>query len=741
MGLYPQPKRAKGKSTSVLKTKRTANKPVEVRRALPGNVIVIHGVNDVGTSYDAVEQGLCRGLEERLHRTFKPGSYRMPAAADKEKMEPDPDAVFFKRSVDETTDSPVIPFYWGYRELDNKTRIKRGQYVDRYGNRLDKDKTKGGGPFANATSNLPDMWNKGFGTLMIDVSGDPVRPLLDCPGRLYMVLAASRLAALISIIRDYNEAETVTVVAHSQGCLVTLLAQAMLAEKSLRPADTLILTHPPYSLVDKFSSISDGSSHLIGGSDAVMAPHYANISGMQCLGARLKTLSNIVRKVADRKPPLGEPTFNTLADHKKHDGAVGSKWQAGNDRDNRGKVYLYFCPLDMTVALDNMQGIGWQGVPEYITGTQWVLTSAKDEKTEKSPQAKKVTLNPLKELEKGFYQRVFTNKLRTGSTSRTPTTVLVGTKPPYDYALRIRGEDDHAHVDSSGRTLRANFPVATWPIDPHDKPEEQRNGIRTITGEELRKPVVAVLSNTSEVTPPNSGPCEQVDPIDAAIAITSAGGLRIWLEDHPNQSGRGSFEMGSGMSTTTTPMHPDERKKLTEQYNAKRNLKGDDQRTVIDSVYKEGKLKIKVQESPNEGRKRWQHEVSAKSFHGSIIGNKENHQQVTAYDVAIGQGKASTDPMFYAYLCDVADWRLKKPGENERERPGILQWTEFLKKHSSYWQVERQWRKELIEGNANYYSSGNLPTLPLPDGGPLWEIVIAESVTGSRVLPKGKAKS
>ncbi|MRV74611.1 DUF3274 domain-containing protein [Duganella sp. FT92W] len=740
MGLYPQPKRAKGKTTSVLKTKRTANKPVDVRRRLPGNVIVIHGVNDVGTGYDAVEQGLCKGLEERLHRTFKAGSYRMPVAADKEKLEPDPDAVFFKRSVDENTDSPVIPFYWGYRELDEQTRIKRGQYVDRYGNRLDKDKSKGGGPFANATSNLPDMWNKGFGTVMIDVGGDAVRPLLNCPGRLYMVLAASRLAALISMIRDYDDGETVTVIAHSQGCLVTLLAQAMLAEKDLRPADTLILTHPPYSLVDTFSFVSKGSSHLIGGSDAVMEPHYANLTGMQCLHARLQTLSNIVRRIAERKPTPAEPEFNTLNDHKKHDGIVGSKWQVSNDRDNRGKVYLYFCPQDMTVALDNMQGIGWQGVPDYITGTQWVLTPTTDGQSEKTLVAKEVTRNPLKELGKGFFQRVFTNKLRTNSNAHTPAIVLVGAESPYDYALRIKGEDDHAHVDSSGRKLRANLPIATWPIDPHDKPEDQRNGIRTITGEALRKPVAAVLSNANEITPPNRGPCEEVDPIDAAIAVTSSSGLLTWWEDHPDQSIRGSAEMGSGTSTTARIMHPEERRKLSELYNKQRNLKGDDQRMVLSSTYKEGKLKIQVQESPNEARKRWQHEVSAKSFHGSIIGNKENHQQVTAYDIAVGQGKASTDPMFYAYLCDVADWRLKKPLTNERERPGILSWEKFLNKHSAYWEVESPWRKKLIEGNSKYYSSGILPNLPLPDGSPLWDIVIAESVTGSRVSPKNKVR-
>ncbi len=742
MGLYPQPKRAKGQATSVLKTRRTTSKPVDVKRSLPGNVIVIHGVNDVGTGFDAVEQGLCKGLEERLCRTFQPARYRMPLAVDKDKVEPDPDAVFFKRSVAEDTDSPVIPFYWGYRELDAKTGVVRGQQVDRYGNRLDKDRSKGGGPFANATSSLPDMWNKGFG-ITGDIGGDAIRPLMDGPGRMYMVLAASRLAALISIIRDYDEGETVTVIAHSQGCLVTLTAQAMLASRGLRPADTLILTHPPYSLVDTFNTISKGASHLTGGTDAVMTPHYSGISGMQSLHARLQTLVNIVRNVAERKPTANEPEFNTLADHKKHDGVVGGKWQAGNDRDNRGKVYLYFCPQDMTVALDNMQGIGWQGVPDFISGTQLAPAGAPSQAT----QARTVTRNPLRELGKGFFQRVFTNKLRVDPATRKAGPVLVGNAPPYDYALRIKGEDDHAHVESSGRTQRAHFPIATWPIDPHEKIEQQRNGIRTITGEQLRRPVEAVLSNASETTPDkipahsthakrkmgDRGPCEEVDPIDAAIAPTSQYGVRTWAEERPDPRKKVNMQDERTADEKEIPLTSDELHKMTEDYNNEKNLQGDMQRTIISAFPIGDRFMATVEESPYEIRLRWQHELSTKSFHGSIIGNKENHRQVTAYDVAIGQGKASSDPNFYAYLCAIADWRLKKPVNDEKARPGIVKWEEFLKAHSSYWQVELPWRKELIEGNAKYYSSGNLPaSLPLP-GSKLFEIIIAESVSGSRV--------
>ena len=213
---YPTPEYVVTRANAVLQPGRTRDKVIEVPREKPCNIIVVHGVNDVGTSYGAVEEGLCAGLQDRLLRKFKPGTYRMPGADDKKKVLDDPDAVFFKRNVAPDTDSPVIPFYWGFREVGNQTRTVNGQKTDRNGNRLDKDLSKGGGPFGNATSTLPDMWNRGV-YAPIDPAGDPLRPVKTGPGRLYMVLAARRLAALVAMIRQYEPNDTVNIVAHSQG--------------------------------------------------------------------------------------------------------------------------------------------------------------------------------------------------------------------------------------------------------------------------------------------------------------------------------------------------------------------------------------------------------------------------------------------------------------------------------------------------------------------------------------------
>ena len=155
-----------------------------------------------------------------------------------------------------------------------------------------------------------------------------------------------------------------------------------------------------------------------------------------------------------------------------------------------------------------------------------------------------------------------------------------------------------------------------------------------------------------------------------------------------------------------------------------------------------GSIKAQIQESPNAARLRWQKELSPKSFHSVIFASSKNHRQVTAYDLSIGSGKAVSDPTFRAYLCAVADWRLKIPERASQPRLGILTWDEFLNLYSFYYDSEPDWRKQLIQGNADYYSKGTLPDrLPVLTG-KLWDIVISETTSGKRVTAstsKGKS--
>ncbi len=787
MGKYEKVQYVVGKDASVLQCGRLSDKTVNVRPNLPGNVIVIHGVNDVGTAYDAVEQGLCQGLKKRIGWDYVAGTYRMPTSKDKDVLYEDPDDVFFKRKTDEKTDSPVIPFYWGFREETAKAGSLRGQRIDRNKNRLDKDLSKGGGPFANATSTLPDMWGQGkssAGGMLDFVQRDATHPVLDNPGHLYMILAAKRLAALISMIRDYDEDEAVTMVAHSQGCMVSLLAQAFLMDDGLRPADTLILNNPPYSLVDMIpwsTSKVEGTS----GEDTQMHGHYGALKGRQTLHARLTTLVNIVHGVVGKKHTA--PAFTSLNDQCVHHGMVSGLWKASADRDNRGKVYLYFCPEDMTVALSNVQGIGWQGIPDYQHGKQLglvpIITTDHGQYRPYDTGRKQLGLldvvrEPFKELtahnakDAGFYQRVFTNKLRPKLVTGTP--VLIGQMKPHDFEIRIKGEDDQGHTEISdpwtNDYVRAHFPKPDKPWFGTASAEEARVTIRSINGEPLPVAVKASLNGDPKPAGVDAahlvgarpdakgrpGASEDVDPIDAAIAVSSDYGMSndtVW-ELHPDPSGHHappgkttvypsydkSVYAGSVMMVT------DKIKKIQSLLN---QGKPDGQICKVWQVFDcmgdaakpayTGNVMVSRSKTPDEERLRWQKQSGARSFHGAIFGGAANHRQVTAFDIAIGGGKAATDPMFCKYLCAVADWRLKQGARKDKtQRPSIMKWDEFLKDFSVYWKDEPQWRKDLIEGNASYYSSGILPAcVPTLDGMP--SSLVCETLELASLKPRAKA--
>lgn len=127
-------------------------------------------------------------------------------------------------------------------------------------------------------------------------------------------------------------------------------------------------------------------------------------------------------------------------------------------------------------------------------------------------------------------------------------------------------------------------------------------------------------------------------------------------------------------------------------YNAEKNPKGTNEENkfaIVSAIrHADGTVVAMVRESRDAARRRWQHEVSAKSFHSAIFDSRKNHSQVTAYDVSIGKGRASTDPNFYAYLCAVADWRLKDPPLGRRAREGIMTWKKFQTAFSVYLECE-----------------------------------------------------
>ncbi len=709
---YPKPPQIIAEGSTVLST-GTLPRLVDVPCEHVGACIIVHGVNDVGVGFQAVEAGLCEGIAERMawhpsepnHPSpYTPASYRIPTDDDRSRLEDDPDAVFFKRHVGTQTHSPVIPFYWGYRaSADERTRRNNGQWLDEAGNRLDKDLSKGGGPFANATTTLADMWKSGapaFGGFIDRLSGDPLRPVLKGPGRLYFVLAAQRLAALVRMIRKYDPNDTVNIIAHSQGCLISLLAQAFLMEDGQRTADTLVLTHPPYGLEPTFlGNFSSG-----GGQDAEMQQFYESLRGLQTVRARLDTLINIVKGVAAHRRDGW--SADELA-HMKQSGLHSTAWEPGRDRDNRGKVYLYFCPEDMTVALRNVQGIGWQGVPDRLDGRHPAYAGP----GAPQPANALVKRKPLQELGPSFLQRVFTKKSRElgGQTAA----FQVGLDPCH-FTLRVEGEPDQNHVRPDVTTLRASLPT-----DPA--------GQRFINGERLPKPYTPDLHAGALSSDPQSldGQLESVDPVDAAVAVSRDQGLKTRQErisDPRPVKPSPSFYPDAGQ-----PLGALELAEVQALLNAGK-AEGAQIKLESATPRPDGKLDIQRSESPDEARLRYQskNSTSPRSFHSAIWASQANHTHVTAYDIAVGRGRAVSDKAFYAYLCAVADWRLKDPSLDEQIRPGILTWSNFLDKYNQYFECEPPEIRELIKGNCDYYSNGLLPKcVPTLAGRPL--AVISET--------------
>lgn len=610
----------------------------------PCVTILVHGVNDLAGVYADIEQGLCDGLNERLD-LLTPGKRtgdnpgRLMAAtytspADDQGKAPNPDAVYFRRRFESTRRGDqqcgiVVPFYWGFREEEAAIQkdTPHGEWLDRYGNRLDKAGTKEGGAFANATTNLPDMWSQGFSGKLIGVlgadkmAGTPTHPLLPAPSRRYMVLAAQRLAMLIRIIRKRYPNDTINLVGHSQGTLISLLAHAMLKDQqkddpAAVPADCMVMLNSPYSLNEPLNE-------------------YLQVwSDQQTREARLATLSGIIQFIT-AKPnasvSLADMAGNNVATRVGGAGWNGSTCQTTirgepvqvTERDNRATVCLYFTPQDQTVALSNVQGIGWQGVPDQVAG-QTALTA----------------------LGGAFYQRIFTPRRRDGEPEK------VGARPAgYRYELLRKGEKtwENAGLSFMDRQSRADFS------------EGQHV---TLTAPPLPRPIEADLSAHANVVAmgKSSGLYSAqapLDPIDARIAITRDGGWK------PGQNPR-TEEVPKSIAYARGTRLVD----ITEALNNGKESADCTQVVGVKSLDGERVL-VTRGETPNEAAARWMQTNEPVSFHSAIPANPWHSQAVLAYDVAIGPTQSVRDEAFYAYLCRVADWRLGWDNSYSNGRSGL----------------------------------------------------------------------
>ncbi|WP_426247963.1 T6SS effector phospholipase Tle3 domain-containing protein [Pseudomonas sp. TWR3-1-1] len=656
----------------------------------PCVTILVHGVNDLAGCYARIESGLCQGLNERLDMPetlpggmnnpgyMRSAGYSLPS--DDSGKATNPDAMYYRRKFNAADDakptrSVVIPFYWGFREEEahiNKT-APHGEWLDRNNNRLDKAGTKEGGQFANATTNLPDMWGKGFngklfGFISLDkIGGDMTHPLHSAAGRRYMVLAAMRLAMVIKIIRKRYPNDTINVVGHSQGTLLTLLAHAYLKDDGVRAADCVVMLNSPYSLFEPFTEKFQSTK-----------------GSQQTSQARIATLNGILQFIAQAPnlhPALSRVALKNCPGY----GAIGgSGWTGGagsqanikggkipfNERDNRGSTYLYFTPQDQTVGLANVKGIGWQGIGDEVYG-QPVRS-----------------LLPLH-----FHQRVFTLRKRAGEPERVGKHT-----PPYVYPLRLKGEGTW---DDTGLPFKQKLSLV--------RAELEVGGKVLLTAPLLPVAAIADFKADGVVTAPGGDSpsgiyqsTDSLDPVDAAIAVSNKG----WVPQdtrharHALMSEADAFKQGRDNASIEAVLNEGKEKAhMTHVFSAR--AKGD------------GQVLVTRSETPYEARLRLQKEYNEPlSFHSAIPNNPEHSRQVLAYDVAIGAGESVDDVTFYAYLCRVADWRQDwkstRGKANAQSDADVDLPSEDV---DAYYLKESEINRSMIDSTVVYRTSGEFPVI------------------------------
>lgn len=389
---------------------------IEMPRPLPCIVILVHGVNDIGEAYPNLDKGICAGLNKRLGRDdLKANIWQQIDEVDKQGNFAPYMKMDLERNVDDSLStkgyriveegySPVIPFYWGYRPVDiesyyqdqedYKQRLKGddpelpydsywieqntaelaelvGQFeklnCDKFGNWLDDYFRRNGGPFSDATTCIPDMYGpgmKGIVQLVAEIGSDPGSKVYENPHRIYMVYAAQRLADLIIKIRSDNNMKEapINIVAHSQGTIITMLANFIVAGAETKnkigkylPADCVILTHSPYAFD---ATYLEGQSKEGG-------------MGVQTKHAREQTFINFVNmmQLNKRASNLEDLICKGVVNNSTQD--ENNKSRLGSDismyyRNNFGKVYNYFSPNDHVVSLRSVEGIGWQGISKTL---------------------------------------------------------------------------------------------------------------------------------------------------------------------------------------------------------------------------------------------------------------------------------------------------------------------------------------------------------------------------------------
>ncbi|HED2928640.1 effector protein Tle3 domain-containing protein [Klebsiella michiganensis] len=471
------------------KAAQTCN--VAVPRPMPCIVILVHGVNDVGEAYQNQETGIIAGLSKRLNRTdlyaHEWKDFMMMHNEEAQKKNAAPGR------------SPVIPFYWGYKpvtyddwvadqqnyrkevdaqKLGDKAHIPYDAYQqndkekmkavgndgdnkvkfqnDNWNNALDMNFAKGGGTFANATTSIPDMLGPGaggaavaaagFSTLYLN-GGDYTHPIFPNPHRIYQFFAAQRLADLIIQIRDepVTENDVINVVAHSQGTIITMLANMLVKQAGYSPANCVILNNSPYSLESRLMENAQSGHHQTSAARQQTFKNFCAVMAEQYKGGEL---SGDDIEALEGSCTLRRPEENPLRKDNKY------------RRNNNGKVYNYFCPNDGTVSLKNVQGFGWRGIPGELASAIPNLRQrvfCQHVWVGKAPDEKPFEMPPS-------YKGDFKYSVATNASYTASDVIINGEELPETFMFRLQGQDNHP--DNDEKTCDAPYKANIDPDSP-----------------------------------------------------------------------------------------------------------------------------------------------------------------------------------------------------------------------------------------------------------------------------------
>ncbi len=193
----------------------------------------------------------------------------------------------------------------------------------------------------------------GFASLHFN-DGDFTHPIYENPHRIYQFFAAQRLADLIIQIRQplVTQNDVINIVAHSQGTIITMLANMLVKQAGYDPVNCVILNHSPYSLESRVAENIQPGYQQTDDARQQTFKNFCRLMHTQWKGGGKMAESELL--ALEASCTLRKPSDNPL----RTDGRYC--------RSNDGKVYNYFCPNDGVVSLENVQGFGWRGIPQNI---------------------------------------------------------------------------------------------------------------------------------------------------------------------------------------------------------------------------------------------------------------------------------------------------------------------------------------------------------------------------------------